>query len=167
MVYVVIYFIAFQDADVYLTEYIKVEAIIGPKLIQKFVIPVDIPYTEPTKRRKVSAAAKKTKLTHQSNIGKIKMRKISDLQKPVPLKMTPPFSTSWRGRAHVHDSYASPPARPIPSCFCHQCMGWNGYTHHHSVPCLQRPQYPYPYPGPPAPSCPRNTIENNFWRPFM
>lgn len=139
----------FQDADVYLTEYIKVEAHISPKLIQKFVIPVDIPYSEPKKQR-VSRLPADDK---QSVIGKIQMRKISDLQKPAPLRICPPVY-HWDRRPR-HGSYDIPP--PVaPPCFCHQCVSWNTF-YQRSLPCLP--------PRPLNPAVP--VLPSALWRPFL
>ena len=161
----------------YLREYVKVEAIIDPKNIQKFVIPVDIPYTERRKKRsrRIPNAAE-IKNSTSSNIGKIKMRKITELTAPKSLMITPASHrrssigssvSSYQlplGRVpHIpyHTHRDSHWARTIEPCPCPQCVAQ--FRSYSSSWVRPRP------PPPAAPVSIRRYTEQetNFWRPFM
>lgn len=147
----------------YLTEFIKVEAIISPRHIQKYLIPVDIPYTEPKSKR---PRVQLPDTTGSSNIGKIKMRKITELQRPETFMITPASSFQAKRDSH-HDDYSSLSSsqqHQSVSCSCQQCIG-SGLSHHNR-PAMPLVRYPslLSYPGPHSSAGSRS---QNFWRPFM
>lgn len=139
----------------YLTEFIKVEALISPRYTKKFLIPIDIPYTESTVRRRKSATGQQL-IQSQSNIGKIKMRKITDLQRPEAPQRISPDMMAWHGRRISANHLRNMSYPPTPTCFCNNCL--RNHTGNYSLSST-RPCQPYPR----LPELDRT----NLWRPFI
>lgn len=135
----------------YFKEYVKVEAILDPENIQKFIIPIDVPYTGPSSARmnKRSKQFKNPTTTpvikpppQQPTIGKIRMRKIAEMQR------VPAILSRQPRRRYLHrDLVLAPP------CTCYLCRISKYY------PCVR--------PAPAMPNNPVVAVQSRIWRPFM
>lgn len=155
-----------------MTEYVKVEALISPKYTQKFLIPVDVPYREKTgwKRgvhgRPRTTADSKSQLTN-TRIGKLKMRKITDLQRPRPQWQIPaafmdinntPQSQMYgiNNKNRINERLPEP---RYPECFCQLCV--------RSAWIRSFPSLPVAYPRPQLNISLSYNQTHTLWRPFM
>lgn len=121
---------SFQDeADLYVKEFIKVEAFISPKIRKQFLIPINIPCAESSSRN-IKTEETRTRLD-PDNVGKLKLRNIAELQQPP-----------------VREDLAPPPQANLnipPPCFCYHCIP---SYHNKYIPARPRPQF-HAIPRPP------------------